>query len=108
MTVMVMVCEILAAFVFGFVIGRIWQIRSDELQRRAGSTLPSIARIPRPSDAEHSGQAFGSAARCRSADLQSFRPERPAKGAVSLASRPKSRDPASERGESQPLLMREI
>jgi hypothetical protein len=106
--IMVMVCQILAAFALGFVIGRIWQIRRDELQGRVGFTVPPVARIPRPSDAEHSRQAAASAARCRSADLQSFRPERPAKGAVSLASRPKSRDPASEHGESpsQPLLMR--
>jgi hypothetical protein len=104
--IMVMVCEILAAFALGFVIGRIWQIRRDELQGRVGFTVPPVARIPRPSDAEHSGQAAASAA--RSADLQSYRPERSAKGAVSLASRPKSRDPAGERGESQPLLMREI
>jgi len=41
---------ILGAFALGFVIGRIWQIRCDELERRASFSLPSIARIPRPSD----------------------------------------------------------
>ena len=41
---------ILAAFGLGFAVGRIWQIRCDELQRRASFTMPSIARIPRPSD----------------------------------------------------------
>jgi hypothetical protein len=32
---LVMVFTILAAFAFGFLCGRIWQIRCDELQRRA-------------------------------------------------------------------------
>jgi hypothetical protein len=50
MAAMVMGLAILAAFALGLVIGRIWQIRSDELQRRASFTLPTIARIPRPSD----------------------------------------------------------
>jgi hypothetical protein len=37
---LVMVFAILAALVLGFLCGRIWQIRSDELQRlRIGSTL---------------------------------------------------------------------
>ena len=49
MAAMVMGLAILAAFALGLVIGRIWQIRSDELQRRASFTLPTIARIPRPS-----------------------------------------------------------
>jgi hypothetical protein len=50
MIAMVMGFAILAAFALGLVIGRVWQIRSDELQRRAGFTLPTIARIPRRID----------------------------------------------------------
>jgi hypothetical protein len=64
---LVVVCAILAALVFGFLCGRIWQIRCDELQRRASFTLPAVARIPRPRDAETSGGASASAAHCRSA-----------------------------------------
>ena len=64
---LVMVCAILAALVLGFLGGRIWQIRCYELQRRAGFTLPAVARIPRPKDAETSGEASASAAQCRSA-----------------------------------------
>jgi hypothetical protein len=52
---MVMALEILGALAFGFLIGRIWQIRCDELERRAGFALPPIARIPRPRDAESEG-----------------------------------------------------
>jgi len=63
---LVMVCAILAALVLGFRCGRIWQIRCYELQRRASFTLPTVARIPRPGDAEVSGEASASAA-CRSA-----------------------------------------
>jgi hypothetical protein len=48
---MVTALGILAALVFGFVIGRIWQIRCDELERRTGFALPAIAHIPKPSDA---------------------------------------------------------
>jgi hypothetical protein len=48
---MVMVLGILAALAFGFVIGRIWQIRCDELERRAGFAVPPIARIPQPTSA---------------------------------------------------------
>jgi hypothetical protein len=59
---MVTVLGILAALAFGFVIGRIWQIRCDELQRRAGITPPPVARIPRPRDAETSGEASAAAA----------------------------------------------
>jgi hypothetical protein len=64
---LVMVCAILAALVLGFLCGRIWQIRCDELQQRAGITPPPVARIPRPRDAETSGKAPASAAPCRSA-----------------------------------------
>ena len=40
---MVTVLGILAACAFGFVVGRIWQIRCDELERRAGFALPPVA-----------------------------------------------------------------
>jgi hypothetical protein len=43
---MVTALAILAALAFGFVIGRIWQIRCDELERRAGFAVPPVARIP--------------------------------------------------------------
>jgi predicted outer membrane lipoprotein len=49
---MVTVLGILAACAFGFVVGRIWQIRCDELERRAGFALPPVARIPQPTNAE--------------------------------------------------------
>jgi hypothetical protein len=42
--VAVTVLEILAALALGFVIGRIWQIRRDELDRRK---LPPVSRVPR-------------------------------------------------------------
>jgi hypothetical protein len=48
------VFEIVPALALGFVIGRIWQIRRDELERRASFALPTIARIPRPKGAETS------------------------------------------------------
>ena len=64
---LVMVFAILAALVLGFLCGRIWQIRRDELEGRARFTLPPTARIPRPRDAETSGEASASAAPCRSA-----------------------------------------
>ncbi len=38
--------EILAALALGFVIGRIWQIRRDELDSR-NFKVPPVARIPR-------------------------------------------------------------
>jgi hypothetical protein len=60
---LVMVFAILPALVLGFLCGRIWQIRSDELQRRASFTPPSVAGIPLPRDAN--GHAPASAARCR-------------------------------------------
>jgi hypothetical protein len=41
---------ILAALALGFIIGRIWQIRSDESLRRASFPMPSVARIPCPRD----------------------------------------------------------
>jgi len=62
----VMVFEILAALTLGFVIGRIWQIRRDEVERRSGFTVPTVARIPRPRADETSGQASTSKAHCRS------------------------------------------
>jgi len=64
---LVMVFAILATLVLGFLCGRIWQIRCDELQRRANFTLPLVARIPRPRDAETSGEASAAAAPRRSA-----------------------------------------
>jgi hypothetical protein len=64
---LVMVCAILAALVLGFLCGRIWEIRCDELQRRAGISLAAVARIPRPRDAETSGEVSASAAHCRPA-----------------------------------------
>ena len=42
--VAVTVLEILVALALGFVIGRIWQIRRDELDRRK---LPPVSRVPR-------------------------------------------------------------
>jgi hypothetical protein len=50
MSGMVMGFAVLAALALGFVIGRIWQIRSDESQRRASFPMPSVARIPCPRD----------------------------------------------------------
>jgi hypothetical protein len=47
--VLLMVFEISVAMAIGFVLGRIWQIRCDLAQQRAGGfTAPPIARIPRP------------------------------------------------------------
>jgi hypothetical protein len=63
---LVMGFAILAAFALGFLCGRIWQIRCDELERRAGFAPPTVTRIPRPSDTEISGQASASATRSRS------------------------------------------
>jgi hypothetical protein len=63
---LVMVFAILATLVLGFLSGRIWQIRCDELHRCASFTPPPVARIPRPRDAETSGEASAAAA-CRSA-----------------------------------------
>ena len=50
MTLMLlMVVEIGIAMAIGFVLGRIWQIRCDlEQQRAGGFTVPPIARIPHP------------------------------------------------------------
>jgi len=50
MTGMVMGLAILAALALGFVVDRIWQIRSDESLRRASFPMPSVARIPCPRD----------------------------------------------------------
>ena len=65
--ILVMVFNILVAFALGFVVGRTYQIRRDELERRHDLALPPTARIPRPTGAEVSGQASASAAPCRSA-----------------------------------------
>jgi hypothetical protein len=46
--VLVMVFNILVALALGFLFGRIYQIRRDELGRRDGFTLPPSARIPYP------------------------------------------------------------
>ena len=46
--VLVMIFSILVALALGFVFGRIYQIRRDELERRDGFTLPPTARIPQP------------------------------------------------------------
>ncbi len=55
MTLMLlMVVEIGVAMAIGFILGRIWQIRSDlEEQRAGGFTAPPVARMPRPAQAEH-------------------------------------------------------
>ena len=42
----VMIFNVLVALGLGFVFGRIYQIRRDELERRV--TLPPTARIPQP------------------------------------------------------------
>jgi hypothetical protein len=47
--VLLTVFEISVAMAIGFILGRIWQIRSDlEQQRSCNFTVPPIARIPRP------------------------------------------------------------
>ncbi len=46
--VLVMVFNIVVALALGFLLGRIYQIRRDELERRDGFALPPTARIPRP------------------------------------------------------------
>jgi hypothetical protein len=46
---LVMVFQISVAMAVGFVLGRIWQIRCDlEEQRAGGFTVPPVARIPHP------------------------------------------------------------
>jgi hypothetical protein len=50
--VLLMAFGISVAMAIGFVLGRIWQIRSDLEQQRAGHfAVPPIAHIPRPSQA---------------------------------------------------------
>jgi hypothetical protein len=44
--VLVMTFNILVALALGFVFGRVYQIRRDELER--GFTLPPTSRIPQP------------------------------------------------------------
>jgi hypothetical protein len=44
--VALIVIQIVAPLAFGFIIGRIWQIRRDELDRR-NCKAPAVARIPR-------------------------------------------------------------
>ena len=46
--VLVMVFNILVAFVLGFVFGRIYQIRRAELEQRDGFALPPTAHIRFP------------------------------------------------------------
>jgi hypothetical protein len=46
MLVLVMVFNVLVALALGFVLGRIYQIRRDELDRRVD--LPPVAYVPRP------------------------------------------------------------
>jgi hypothetical protein len=46
MLVLVMVFNILVALALGFVLGRIYQIRRDELARRVAP--PPVAHVPRP------------------------------------------------------------
>jgi hypothetical protein len=46
--VLLMAFEISLALALGFVLGRIYQMRSDELERRDGFALPPTARIPQP------------------------------------------------------------
>jgi hypothetical protein len=46
MLVLVMVFNISVALALGFIIGRIYQIRRDELERRV--ELPPVAHVPRP------------------------------------------------------------
>jgi len=43
---LVAVTVFLAALALGFVIGRIWQIRRDELDRR-NCKVPPVSRVPR-------------------------------------------------------------
>ena len=46
---LVTVFEISVALAFGFIVGRIYQVRRDELVGRDGDfTAPPVARIPRP------------------------------------------------------------
>jgi hypothetical protein len=46
MLVLLMVFAISVALALGFTVGRIYQIRRDELEQ--GFTLPPTARIPQP------------------------------------------------------------
>jgi len=46
--VLLMAFEISVALALGFVLGRIYQIRHDELERRDAFALPHTARIPQP------------------------------------------------------------
>jgi hypothetical protein len=46
--VLVMIFNILVALALGFVFGRIYQIRRDELESRDGFTLPRTAHSPQP------------------------------------------------------------
>ena len=55
--------EILAAFALRFIMGRIWQIRRDELQRRVIVTVPPVAFIPLPKGSQPSAQVSASAGR---------------------------------------------
>jgi hypothetical protein len=46
--ILLMVFEIGVALALGFVLGRIYQIRRYELERRDSFALPPTARVPRP------------------------------------------------------------
>jgi hypothetical protein len=46
--VLLMALSTSVAFALGFVLGWIYQIRGDELERRDGFPLPPTARIPQP------------------------------------------------------------
>jgi hypothetical protein len=48
MTLLLMAFNISVALALGFVFGRIYQIRRDELERRDSFALPPTARVPRP------------------------------------------------------------
>jgi hypothetical protein len=46
LVILLMGFEVLVALALGFTVGRIYQIRRDELER--GFTLPPTARVPQP------------------------------------------------------------
>jgi len=48
MTLVLVIFNILVALALGFVLGRIYQIRRDELEYRDGLTLPPTTRTPQP------------------------------------------------------------
>jgi hypothetical protein len=78
----VMAFEILAALALGFVIGRIWQIRRDELDRR-NFKVPPVARIPRLQSPLTISQNLSRLAEC-SAALSGVRRCSPAPAGIAL------------------------